>query len=55
MAEVAYELRMLEHLSKAGWPLPTPLVEPVRSAGSIWCLFDYLDVDRDRSLRFHNG
>lgn len=40
--EVAYELQLLAHLDRRGWPVPMVLRPPVRAAGAIWCLFSYL-------------
>ena len=40
--DVAYELRLLQHLEGRGWPVATPLAPAVEAAGSIWCAFPYL-------------
>ncbi len=40
--DVAYELRLLEHLDGRGWPVPVPVAPLVEAAGSIWCIFRYL-------------
>ncbi|MBA3944112.1 MAG: phosphotransferase [Herpetosiphonaceae bacterium] len=41
-ASVAYELRLLEHLDRRGWPVPTPVTPVTEAAGSIWCVFRYM-------------
>jgi Ser/Thr protein kinase RdoA (MazF antagonist) len=40
--DVAYELRLLEHLDRRGWPVPAPVAPLVQAAGSIWCAFRYM-------------
>jgi Ser/Thr protein kinase RdoA (MazF antagonist) len=40
--DVAYELRLLEHLAGRGWPVPTAVAPPMEAAGSIWCAFRYM-------------
>ncbi|MDP9381998.1 MAG: phosphotransferase [Chloroflexota bacterium] len=40
--DVAYELRLLEHLVGRGWPVPTRVAPPVEAAGSVWCLFRHM-------------
>src|SRR4051812_33294012 len=42
LEDVAYELRLLEHLNARGWPVPIPVAPVVKAAGSIWCLFRYM-------------
>ncbi len=41
-AEVSYELKVLRYLKVCGWPVATPLTEPLELATGIWCLFDYI-------------
>jgi Ser/Thr protein kinase RdoA (MazF antagonist) len=53
-AEVSYELAVLAHLAKRGWPVPTPVVAPFRSPSGIWCLFPYL-TGRSRAPRSPSG
>lgn len=36
MNYVQWELRLLEHLARAGWPVPTPVTEPIEAAGHVW-------------------
>lgn len=43
VAEVSYELHVLEYLARRGWPVPAPVAPPLAVAGRIWCLFPYLD------------
>ncbi|MGH2599510.1 MAG: phosphotransferase enzyme family protein, partial [Dehalococcoidia bacterium] len=40
--DVAYELRLLEHLDRRDWPVPAPVAPLVEAAGSIWCAFRYM-------------
>lgn len=40
--DVAYELRLLEHLDGRGWPAPTPVAPVIEAAGSLWCAFRYM-------------
>jgi Ser/Thr protein kinase RdoA (MazF antagonist) len=42
VAEVEYEVRLLQHLAKIGWPVPAPIGGPVEVASRIWALFPYL-------------
>lgn len=41
-ADVAYELRLLQHLDGRGWPVPVPVSPLVEASGRIWCLFSYM-------------
>ena len=41
-SDVAYELRLLEHLARRGWPVPTPVAPLVEGAHAIWGGFRYL-------------
>lgn len=41
-SDVAYELRILEHLQGRGWPVPAPIAPLVEAEGSLWCAFPYL-------------
>ena len=40
--DVAYELRLLDHLEGRGWPVAAPIAPAVEAAGSVWCAFRYL-------------
>ena len=40
--DVAYELRLLEHLARRGWPVPTPVAPLVEGANVVWGAFRYL-------------
>lgn len=40
--EVQYEVRLLQHLDRLGWPVPVRLAEPLTTDEAIWCLFSYL-------------
>lgn len=40
--DVAYELRLLEHLERHGWPVPMPVAPLVEESGAIWGLFSYV-------------
>jgi Ser/Thr protein kinase RdoA (MazF antagonist) len=40
--DVAYELRLLEHLDGRGWPVPAPVAPLIETVGSIWCAFRYM-------------
>lgn len=37
-----YELRVMDHLARAGWPVPTPIKPPIEAGGYSWCAFTYL-------------
>ena len=41
-SDVTYELRLLEHLDKKGWPVPIPIAPVVEQVGTIWALFRYM-------------
>ena len=40
--DIGYELAVLRRLRALGWPVPTPVVEPMQFAGRMWCLFTWL-------------
>lgn len=42
LGDIAYELAVLRSLCDAGWPVPTPVAEPLRLEGRTWCLFAWL-------------
>lgn len=41
-ADVAYELRLLEHLNSRGWPVPVPVAPLIEYSGAIWGLFTHV-------------
>jgi Ser/Thr protein kinase RdoA (MazF antagonist) len=40
--DVAYELRVLEHVAARGWAVPRALTAPARVGRHLWCLFSYV-------------
>ena len=42
LGDVAYELQLLAHLDRRGWPVPTAVAPVVEVEGAIWCVFRYL-------------
>jgi len=40
--DVSYEWRLLEHLERQGWPVPTPVASCVDETAAIWCVFRYM-------------
>src|SRR5688572_28738279 len=42
LAEVSYELRLLELLRARGWPVAAPLAPPLEVEGAVWCAFSHL-------------
>lgn len=40
--DVTYELRLLDHLDRHGWPVPVPVAPLVEESGAIWGLFSYV-------------
>lgn len=42
LGDAAYEVRLLDHLDRRGWPVPIAITPPVESAGSVWCLVRYM-------------
>lgn len=42
MAAVTYELRLLEHLDRRGWPVPAAVAPAVETGGAVWCAFRYV-------------
>ncbi len=40
--DVGWELHVLEHLHRRGWPVPTPVAPSVEAGDSIWCAFRYM-------------
>lgn len=40
--DVTYELKLLEHLDRRGWPVPVSLALPIEVSGARWCLFRYI-------------
>ena len=41
-ANVDYEIRLLEHLDRCGWPVPLPVAPLVEAYGSFWCAFTFM-------------
>lgn len=39
---VQYEMSLTQSLSTAGWPVPTPVAEPVEAGGFVWYAFTHL-------------
>ena len=42
IGDLAYEFLILEELSRARWPVPIPLADPVQADGSTWSLLAWL-------------
>lgn len=40
--DISYELRVLGHMRKRGWPVPEPITDAVMIDGRVWCLFAWL-------------
>lgn len=52
--DVQYELRLLEHLKRRGWPVPEPRSPLIEHAGALWCLYTHV-LGRAPSARTEAG